>query len=208
MRSSTVQLLDVPMLSRPAFDVTTMAFPDQMRQLCVVRSTGHASKDASPYVRLSLESKLTLELSPDHYLRLVNPHGELETHVLAKDAAVGMRLAVSAEAEAEAEVKTATVLQVERTVLAGAYNPYTTSGTIIVNGIEVSCHSSWFLEGVTSAAATPLLYQQLLAPLRALYAVAPRLVKSFCAKFDGDNRPMSELGLRQIVGSIFTSVSA
>mmetsp|Transcript_25482 Transcript_25482/g.55764 ORF Transcript_25482/g.55764 Transcript_25482/m.55764 type:complete len:582 (-) Transcript_25482:241-1986(-) len=169
---------------------------------------GHASKDASPYVRLSLESKLTLELSPDHYLRLVNPHGELETHVLAKDAAVGMRLAVSAEAEAEAEVKTATVLQVERTVLAGAYNPYTTSGTIIVNGIEVSCHSSWFLEGVTSAAATPLLYQQLLAPLRALYAVAPRLVKSFCAKFDGDNRPMSELGLRQIVGSIFTSVSA
>ena len=30
----------------------------------------------------------------------------------------------------------------------GLYNPYTLSGTIVVDGVAASCHSSWILDGL------------------------------------------------------------
>merc|ERR1712032_807220 len=41
----------------------------------------------------------------------------------------------------------ARVAHVQKRMLKGAYNPYTLSGTIFVNNVAISTHSSWFLEG-------------------------------------------------------------
>lgn len=54
---------------------------------------------------------------------------------------------------------------------AGLYNPYTLAGTIVVDGMQASCHSSWVLDGLFRALGVPLPagYQAAFAPLRALY---------------------------------------
>ncbi|KAL2644051.1 hypothetical protein R1flu_011638 [Riccia fluitans] len=55
----------------------------------------------------------------------------------------------------------------------GLYNPFTLSGTIMVNGLAASSHSDWFLDqtfdflGLTHQ--LPDAYQIVLSPARALY---------------------------------------
>lgn len=53
----------------------------------------------------------------------------------------------------------------------GLYNPYTLAGSIVVDGVQASCHSSWVLDGLFRALGIPLPagYQAAFAPLRALY---------------------------------------
>jgi len=164
---------------------------------------GHASTAANQYIRVTLDSNHTLELSPDHYLpiRTASAPGRVE-HMLAKDAEAGMALRLANDA---ADGGVAAISKVERVVLLGAYNPYTPSGELIVNGVVASCHSSWFLEGgYVSPSLVPSVYQALLAPLRALYSAAPAVVKRFADHFAtaNDNRPMSELKLGEIMRAL------
>ena len=178
---------------------------------------GHASPLAAQYVRLVLETNHSLELTPDHYLPLVDEAGTHERYILAKDAHVGMQLSVvdaqlgSRECYGNAQSKgdscgigTAVIQKVERVALSGLFNPYTESGLIIVNGVVASSHSSWFLEDSLPASVTPLIYQKLLAPIRALHTIAPNFVKAFCDKHiaEAPERPLSALGVTDIVRSV------
>ena len=43
----------------------------------------------------------------------------------------------------------------------GLYNPYTLSGTIVVDGIVASCHSSWILDGLLPPRVAAPVYQAL-----------------------------------------------
>lgn len=54
----------------------------------------------------------------------------------------------------------------------GVYNPFTMSGTIVVDGVVASVRSEWFLDAITPdplARYLPCLYQALLWPARVLY---------------------------------------
>lgn len=56
----------------------------------------------------------------------------------------------------------------------GLYNPYTLTGTIVVNGVIASAHSDWILDYVVPSAWTrwlPSIYQALFFPGRVLYGL-------------------------------------
>jgi hypothetical protein len=73
-----------------------------------------------------------------------------------------------------------TVCSTERVTLEGLYNPYTLSGTILVNGVAASSHSYWFADAAFDALGLPAawlpgLYQAVLAPVRLLvWAMGPQ----------------------------------
>jgi hypothetical protein len=54
---------------------------------------------------------------------------------------------------------------------AGLFNPYTLSGSIVVDGVAASCHSSSALDGIFElmGISIPGGYQAAFAPVRALY---------------------------------------
>lgn len=102
------------------------------------------------------------------------------------------------------------IVAVARVVRAGAYNPYTPSGALVVNGVLASCHSAWLLEGLAPwllpARHAPALYQAVLAPVRAAHALAPAAVRGLCARFAGDARALSDVPLRELLGAVRASV--
>ena len=85
--------------------------------------------------------------------------------------------------------KASPVKSTKETLKSGLFNPYTHSGSIVVDGVAASCHSSWILDGVACPPARQLfldarrgrphrspetaaaVYQQLFAVPRAAYAV-------------------------------------
>jgi hypothetical protein len=74
------------------------------------------------------------------------------------------------------------------TAFRGVYNPITLGGKLVVDGVLVSAHSDWFLEGRVPEswlAAAPAAYQAALAPARALYrALGADAVRSLDAAVD------------------------
>ena len=67
------------------------------------------------------------------------------------------------------------VLSVGRLVSKGAFNPYTLSGSIVVDGVAASVHSEWVLDAFmpeTWQRWLPAVYQGLFFPGRVLYGVA------------------------------------
>jgi hypothetical protein len=76
--------------------------------------------------------------------------------------------------EAQQQLAAFSVCGIERVSLEGLYNPYTLSGTILVNGVVASSHSYWFADAAFDAlglppAWLPGLYQAMLAPARLLF---------------------------------------
>ena len=65
-------------------------------------------------------------------------------HVYAKDVAVGDELYYFDGAALE----TSRVRATAEVTKSGLFNPYTLSGSIVVDGVAASCHSSWILDGV------------------------------------------------------------
>ena len=102
-----------------------------------------------------------MSLSPDHY---VAANGDL---VYAKDVAVGDALGYVDGGAA----KSGAVVSTTRVLKRGLYNPYTLSGTIVVDGVVASCHSSWILDGLLSPAAAAVAYQKLFAVPRLAYKI-------------------------------------
>jgi len=75
----------------------------------------------------------------------------------------------------------------------GIYNPFTLSGSIVVNGVVASSHSDWFLDEIAEkygwTTMLPDIYQAVLMPARGLYhlmgaEVARRELKSYQAELE------------------------
>lgn len=111
------------------------------------------------YVELSLEGGSKLSLTPDHY---VAANGHV---VYAKDVAIGDAIDYvdAGVTKSGAVVKTSEVLE------RGLYNPYTLSGTIVVDGVVASCHSSWILDGLLPPHVAAVVYQRLFVIPRLAY---------------------------------------
>jgi len=95
----------------------------------------------------------------------VSANGRL---VYAKDVAVGDLINYVSDGGA---IKTGAVVSTARALKRGLYNPYTLSGTIVVDGVAASCHSSWILDGFLPPRVAAVVYQRLF--------VVPRLAYKF-----------------------------
>jgi len=83
---------------------------------------------------------------------------------------VGDRIWVNSPAGLEVKP----VVKVARVVERGAFNPYTLSGSIVVDGVVASVHSEWILDALipeTWQQWLPALYQGVFFPGRVLYGI-------------------------------------
>ncbi len=118
---------------------------------------------------LTLASGRALTLSPRHFIPVA----------AGADGAWDARVAKGADevrvgdfvwsAAGEGRMAVDEVVAVATRAAAGAYNPLTLNGTIVVDGVVASAHSDWFLDGVVRADTQARVYQAILAPVRVAY---------------------------------------
>ena len=77
--------------------------------------------------------------------------------------------AVAASTEYPRRRRGAAATRVQRRPPRKRYNPYTLSGTIVVDGVVASCHSSWILDGLAPPRVLAKVYQRLFVVPRAAY---------------------------------------
>ena len=124
-------------------------------------SHADAAVEAS-FVRLELAaSGKVLTLSPDHYVPI---DGIL---IYAKDVRAGDAISRWTGGGFETDV----VANKTKIVADGLYNPYTLSGSIVVDGVLASCHSSWILDGLAVPRVAAAAYQRLFVVPRVAYAL-------------------------------------
>lgn len=102
-------------------------------------------------------------------------------HKRAREVHVGDRLLVmdprtlDRHGSGSTQLVQAQVVAVNVSMRRGLYNPYTLSGTLVVEGVVVSAHSDWFADGVYDAlgwsAWLPHAYQTVLGPVRVLWHI-------------------------------------
>mmetsp|Transcript_4319 Transcript_4319/g.12231 ORF Transcript_4319/g.12231 Transcript_4319/m.12231 type:complete len:362 (-) Transcript_4319:370-1455(-) len=161
----------------------------------------HGHQDGAAYtqmVRLVTGSNHTLTLTADHYLPLAGGG-----HASAGRISVGDELLVQ---HGDGFVPSA-VVSLDSVWEEGLWNPYTTTGDLVVGGVLASSHSSWFLEGAGLPQSHIVrAYQALLAPLGLLHRVAPGWLSRFAAAYEGDRRSLSEVSAVDIVGTAWRTL--
>jgi hypothetical protein len=130
---------------------------------------GHAEhKTTTLYHRLSLDSGTSLKISPHHFIhttKMTDSRFQDATLKYAKTVTVG-------EYVWEESGRKSLVLANQVEMGTGAFNPYTKTGNIIVDGVVASAHSNWFLDSITPAGLEhylPWVYQQVLVVNRAAH---------------------------------------
>jgi hypothetical protein len=160
-----------------------------------VYANGHADGTAvADFVRVAGEycsvsgsgveacSSRVLELTGGHFLPVVRlPGAEYSSAaaapqmlVRAKDVLVG-DFVLAEGADSSSGLQLHRVTNVTRAHNVGLFNHYTLSGSILVDGVQASCHSDWLLDGLFDALGLthllPAVYQLLLSPLRLAVAL-------------------------------------
>jgi hypothetical protein len=130
---------------------------------------GHRDAETfGDFVLLSFHgSNETLTLTGDHYIPV--KRFNMEITLAAKDVMMGDSVYVLKPFPAWRPVVKLDVVQEH-----GMFNPYTLSGSIIVDNVHVSCHSSSFLDGVFSYFGVNIAkgYQVAFTPIRMLYRIS------------------------------------
>jgi len=156
---------------------------------------GHAApNETSDYLTIHAGGQ-NLEISEEHFVPTC-PHMEqcLWTHRVHKYAKAlksgdWVWLANSDSSKPEK------IVNITLKAALGLYNPYTLSGTIVVNGVVGSAHSKWILDPLTPDSLmmhVPAIYQTLFLPGRWLYHIAGPSAANF---LDVNNPSGSEGGL-------------
>jgi len=122
------------------------------------------------------------------------------THTYAADVVVGDTVWVTHEGVMQQEL----VLSIDHVSQQGMFNPYTLSGTIVVDDVVVSAHSSWVMDRWTPKSHIkylPHIYQILFFPGRVLYRM---FGPSAAMMLDVDNpqKQMAGLGPHFLVGTL------
>lgn len=130
---------------------------------------GHAEhKTTTLYHRLSLDSGTSLKISPHHFI-----HTTKNTDSRFQDATLKYaKTVIVGEYVWEEGGRKSVVLANQVEMGTGAFNPYTKTGNIVVDGVVASAHSSWFLDSITPAGLEhylPWVYQQVLVVNRAAH---------------------------------------
>jgi hypothetical protein len=143
----------------------------QFTQLDLIRMVEHSSD-----LRHGQGRAAQLELTPGHFAMVTVTAAQTKPVLKrASDVVVGDVMWVVDNATQAQAFGTWHVVAVRHGVHAvGIYNPYTLSGTIVVNGVVASCHSEWFADATFDALGLspgwlPGLYQAALAPARGLW---------------------------------------
>jgi hypothetical protein len=148
-------------------DKVLAARPDGSTFFDDVYMFGHKdTTTAARFVRLETAGGAALRLTSDHHLFVIR--GGERRGVPASQALVGDLVHVEGRlgaSQLEAIVAKSLVAGT------GLFNPYTLSGSIVVDGVAASCHSSSALDGVfrLMGVSVPDGYQAVFAPLRAMY---------------------------------------
>jgi len=123
---------------------------------------------ASSFVKLETASGAVLRLTADHHLFVTRDGERLE--IPSSKTLVGDLVHVAGRHGASELEAIASKSLVAGT---GLFNPYTLSGSIVVDGVAASCHSSWALDGLfeLTGISVPDGYQAAFAPVRAMYRV-------------------------------------
>jgi len=157
---------------------------------------GHAHADElGPIVLLRTASGRGLRSSPKHLVPVVprsekaaNSSLNAAVYRYAGNVKAGDKVWVRGGA-GRAELED--VLEVVACADKGLFNPFTLSGTVVVDGVVASVHSEWLLDDFMPASRTSHLhgiYQKLLLPGRGLY----RLLGAAAADILGVNNPQPE----------------
>ena len=129
---------------------------------------GHKDAAAvSPYVRLVTDGGSTLRLTADHYVHVEQGPGTWSA-LPASQIKVGDVVRVL---QGHSALATQRIVSKSIVMERGLFNPYTLGGSIVVDGVLASCHSSSALDGVFIWLGVPIAegYQLAFAPIRALY---------------------------------------
>ena len=113
-------------------------------------------------------SAKAIEMTHDHFIPTAG--AALETvFKRAASVQVGDQIWVQ---DSEGKQQLQTVTNIKGTIGMGLFNPYTASGTIIVDDVVASVHSQWFLDDVCDrlgcVAYLPQIYQIAMLPVRAI----------------------------------------
>ena len=158
---------DLPISSLKIGDKVLAARPDGSTFFDDIYMFGHKDATAaSRFVKLETASGAVLRLTADHHLFVTRGGERLE--VPSSKALAGDFVHVAGRSGAcqlEAIVAKSLVAGT------GLFNPYTLSGSIVVDGVAASCHSSSALDGVfrLMGVSVPDGYQIAFAPVRAMY---------------------------------------
>jgi hypothetical protein len=156
---------------------------------------GHAApNETSDFLTIHVGGR-NLEISEEHFVPTC-PHMEqcLWTHRVHKYAKVLKPGDWVWLADPDFS-KPEQIVNITLKAMLGLYNPYTLSGTIVVNGIVGSAHSKWILDPLTPDSLMmhiPAIYQTLFLPGRWLYHIAGPSAANF---LDVNNPSGSEGGL-------------
>jgi hypothetical protein len=148
-------------------DKVLAARPDGSTFFDDVYMFGHKdTTTAASFVRLETAGGAALRLTSDHHL-FVTRGGE-RLGVPASQALVGDLVHVQGRLGAS-QLEAIVAKSIVRGT--GLFNPYTLSGSIVVDGVAASCHSSSALDGVfrLMGVSIPDGYQAAFAPLRTMY---------------------------------------
>jgi Hint module len=147
--SSTVELQDGSVVRMDALSIGDLVKVSSDEFSRVFMFTHKLAESVNEFVVLSTSSGETLTVTSGHYIYI---NGVLSA---ASEAAVGSTLRLGSGAST-------TVTAVSSTVSTGLFNPQTTHGDIVVDGIVSSTYTT---------AVEPTVAHAILAPFRALYAL-------------------------------------
>jgi hypothetical protein len=121
----------------------------------------------SPFVHLVTEFGTVLRLTADHHVLVEQGPGTWSA-IPASQTKVGDVVGVL---QGGSVLATQRIVSKSIVMGRGLFNPYTLGGSIVVDGVLASCHSSWALDGVFTWLGVPIAegYQAAFAPIRALY---------------------------------------
>jgi len=161
---------------------------------------GHYDPSAlTDFVRLETSTGHALSLSADHYIPFANGSLALASHIQRGDA-------ISVLDSARGGLIPANVTRVSAYREMGLYNPFPHVATIVVDGVLVSAHSAWFLEGFIPMGWVPTVYQSILSPVRLLHTVFPGWLERF-AKYTVGHGALNERGFGGIVAAAVAAIS-
>jgi len=153
----------------------------------------HHNNAVTEMISLTTVSNHTVTATPDHYFPLASGG-----YASAANIPVGSSLWVRTDDGFVPSVVSDKMI----TRGVGLFNPYTTSGDLVVNGVLASSHSSWFLEGFGLADSTIVnSYSTIFWFLATLYNQNPNAFRCF------DEAVPDELALNDVAMSKIFSLA-